>query len=438
MSESGGARSWASSERPIPRLVVRPLREFLDTEAAGGIVLLAATIVALVWANSPLSASYDALWSTQLGVRLGRFSFSEELVGWVDEGAMTLFFFVVGLEIKRELVAGELAGIRRAALPVAAAVGGMVLPALAYAALNQAGPGAPGWGIPMATDIAFSLGALALILPGAPTALRVFLLSLAIVDDIGSIVIIALFYSGDLSPLALTAAAILLLVIALMKALRVWWVPAYVMLGTAFWFAVLLSGINATIAGVVLGLMAPAHALDPGSARRRQLSSARSWLDPEARDVGPVARSLHESVPVTERLEHVLHPWSSYLVIPLFALANAGLKLDGALLSAVASSPVGLGVFLARVAGKLGGILLGVWLAVRLGAAPLPSEVRLRALAGVAALCGVGFTVPLFVTGLAFSSAPELAGQATAALLLGSVVAAALGAFLLRRTPPPP
>ena len=432
MSKSPEARSWASSERTIPRLVVRPLKEFLDTEAAGGIVLLAATVIALVWANSPWSAAYESLWSTRLGVRLGRFGFAADLLDLVNEGAMALFFFVVGLEIKRELVSGEMAGLRRAALPVAGAVGGMALPALIYAGFNLGSEGAAGWGIPMATDIAFAVGALTLVAPRAPTTLRVFLLTLAIVDDIGSIAIIALFYSQGLSPVALAAAAILLVAIATMKALQVWWVPAYAFLGIAFWFAVLLSGVNATIAGVVLGLMTPARALDPSSMGRWHRTPGRSVLEPRPSDVRPVSQRLHESVPVTERLEHVLHPWSSYLVIPLFALANAGLAVDGSLLLDALASPVGLGVLVARVAGKLVGIILAVHVAVRLGAAPLSEDVSPRAIAGAAALGGVGFTVPLFVTGLAFDTRPLLAAHATVSLLLASLVAVALGAAIFR------
>jgi Na+:H+ antiporter, NhaA family len=435
LSKSPEGRSWASSERNIPRLVVRPLREFLDTESAGGTVLLAATVTALVWANSPWHAAYEALWSTQLGVRLGRFGFSADLLHWVNEGAMTLFFFVVGLEIKRELVSGEMAGLRRAALPVAGAVGGMALPALIYTGFNLGGEGAAGWGIPMATDIAFAVGALALIAPRAPAALRIFLLTLAIVDDIGSIAIIALFYSHGLSPMALAVAASLLVVITSMKALRVWWVPVYVFLGTAFWFSVLLSGVNATIAGVVLAFMTPARALNPSSVRRGHLISGGSVFEPRPSEVRHAARRLHESVPVAERLEHVLHPWSGYLVIPLFALANAGLAIDGALLADALVSPVGLGVLAARVAGKLAGIILALRVAVRLGAVPLSSDVSPRALMGAAALCGVGFTVPLFVTGLAFDTRPQLAAHATVSLLVASLVAAVVGTAILRWKP---
>lgn len=284
----------------------------------------------------------------------------------------------------------------------------------------------------MATDIAFAVGALTLVAPRAPTTLRVFLLTLAIVDDIGSIAIIALFYSQGLSPVALAAAATFLVVIATMKVLRMWWVPVYALLGTAFWFSVLLSGVNATIAGVVLGLMTPAHALDPSSMRRWHLTPGHSVLEPRPSEVRPAAQRLHESVPVAERLEYVLHPWSGYVVIPLFALANAGLAVDGSLLGDALASPVGLGVLGGRVAGKLVGIVVAVWIAVRLGAAPLSSDVSLREIVGAAALCGVGFTVPLFVTGLAFDSRPQLAAIATVSLLLASVVAAALGATILR------
>jgi NhaA family Na+:H+ antiporter len=391
-----GSRS--AGRRPGARRLAGPLREFLDTEVAGGVVLLAATAVALGWANSPWQGGYQALWGTELAIEVGRWTMAMDLRHWVDDGLMALFFFVVGLEIKRELVAGELRSPRNAALPVVTALGGMVLPALVFLALNRGGPGERGWGIPMATDIAFAVGVLALFGSRVPSGLKVLLLSVAIVDDVGAILVIAIFYSSGLAwaPLGI-AVGLLAVVAALHRAGVVWW-PVHVLLGLGVWLAAYASGVHATIAGVVVGLLMPTH-------------------------------------PAGERLEHTLHPWTSYLVVPLFALANAGIPLSRAALAAAVGSPVTGGVALGLVAGKLAGVGGAAWLALRLRIGALPEAVTGRQLLALAGVAGVGFTVSLFITGLAYPTA-ELQDQARVGILAGSLLAATIGAILLRTSLP--
>lgn len=384
------------------RQVLGPLAEFLAAESTGALLLLLATVAAMVWANSPAAPLYERLWTTDLGIRLGdRTLISLDLRHWVNEALMSVFFFVVGLEIKRELVDGELQDRRRAVVPVVAAVGGMIVPAALYFAFNVGGAGRPGWGIPIATDIAFALGALALFGRGAPAALRVFLLSVAIVDDIGSIVVIAVFYSSTVSLGALLLALALLAGVIMLWRIQAFWSdPPQVVLSIATWAATLASGIHPTIAAVALGLVAPA---DP----RRRPSPA-------------------------ERLEHSLHPWSSYLIVPLFALANAGIAIDPGALRSVASSPIIVGIVIGLVLGKLGGVTAGAYLAVRTGRGALPPEVRWSHIIAAAGLAGIGFTVSLFIAALSFTE-PGLVQQAKLGILIASVIALATGALLLRR-----
>lgn len=377
-----------------------PLGEFFRAETTGAFVLLAATAAALVWANTA-GASYEALWHTDLGIRLGERNIVElDLRHWVNDALMALFFFVVGLEIKRELVDGELADRRKAALPVAAALGGMIVPSLVYLAFNAGGPGSRGWGIPIATDIAFALGALALFGRGAPSTLRLFLLSVAIADDVGSILVIAAFYTPAVQVLPVLAAAVLLgAILLLWRAQSHWSDPPLVVLMVAFWAATLASGIHPTIAGVVLALATPA---------------------------GPVP---HPSP--AERLEHTLHPWTSYLVVPIFALANAGIALDGGAIVAAGSSPITLGIVTALVVGKLAGITGGTYVATRVRLGALPSGVRWRHIVAVGALAGIGYTVSLFIAALSFADAGELTTHAKVGILAGSALSMLLGGALL-------
>jgi Na+:H+ antiporter, NhaA family len=417
---------------PPPRRLPVPLREYLREEAAGGVALTAAAALALAWANSPWRAAYDALWETTLAVRLGRFAIEADLRHWVDDGLMTLFFLVVGLEIKRELVAGELASWRRAALPVLAAAGGMAVPAAIYAAVNAGGPGAPGWGVPMATDIAFALGVLALLGPRVPSSLKVFLLTLAVVDDLGSIAVVALFYSRGVELGTLALAAGLLVVVAALVRAGVWWLPLHVGLGLAVWLTIWHSGVSPALAGVAMGLLTPARptappevARDVGGALAGQLAD-----DPHPPRLREMLREARGTVPLAERLAHDLHPVSAFLVVPLFALANAGISLErGALAGAGAGAVLG-GVVAGRVVGKLAGIAAATWLAVRLGLADRPEGASWAQLAGVATVAGIGFTVPLFVADLAFPDG-RFQAPVKVGLLAASVIAGAAGALVL-------
>jgi NhaA family Na+:H+ antiporter len=394
--------------------------------------LTAAAALALAWANSPWRAAYDALWETPLAVRLGRFAIEADLRHWVDDGLMTLFFLVVGLEIKRELVAGELASWRRAALPVLAAAGGMAVPAAIYAAVNAGGPGAPGWGVPMATDIAFALGVLALLGPRVPSSLKVFLLTLAVVDDLGSIAVVALFYSRGVELGTLALAAGLLVVVAALVRAGVWWLPLHVGLGLAVWLTMWHSGVSPALAGVAMGLLTPARptappevARDVGGALAGQLAD-----DPHPPRLREMLREARGTVPLAERLAHDLHPVSAFLVVPLFALANAGISLErGALAGAGAGAVLG-GVVAGRVVGKLAGIAAATWLAVRLGLADRPEGASWAQLAGVATVAGIGFTVPLFVADLAFPDG-RFQAPVKVGLLAASVIAGAAGALVL-------
>ncbi|HVF53621.1 MAG TPA: Na+/H+ antiporter NhaA [Actinomycetota bacterium] len=393
--------SWLSSDRSVPRLIARPVLTFLHTEAAGGMVLLAATLVALVWANSPFAESYRTLWHTEASVSMGSFELAHDLRHWVNEGLMTIFFFVVALEIKRELVVGELNDPRKAALPVVAAFGGMVVPAAIYALLNWAGPGASGWGIPMATDIAFALGVLALLGDRIPSGLKVFLLSLAIVDDVGAILVIALFYSAGIDLQWVALAAFVVGIVALLKKMDVKSIPVFVFLGFVMWVGMLESGVHATIAGVVLGLMTPAIPTGDNG------TSVAEWL---------VSR---------------LHPWTSFIVIPLFALANAGLSVSLELFGAAARSPVTLGIVGGLVLGKVIGIAGASWLAMRLKLVARPEGMSAHELLGASALAGIGFTVSLFIASLAFTS-DELQDAAKVGIFLASAIAGAAGILILR------
>jgi NhaA family Na+:H+ antiporter len=365
-------------------------------------------------------------------VEVGRWSLALDLRHWVNDGLMALFFFVVGLEIKRELVAGELRRLRAVTLPVVAALGGMALPALLFLALDPDEEGRQGWGIPMATDIAFAVGVLALFGSRVPAGLKLLLLSVAIVDDIGAILVIAVVYSAGLAWGPLAAAVGMLAVIAVLHRIGVVWWPIHGLLGLAVWLATYASGMHATIAGVALGLLVPTRPL----VRHLSVSLDDGDVELSAPVVRWVRLHVQETISAAERLAHNLHPWTSFAVVPLFALANAGVPLSRASLAAAVGSPVTLGVAVGLVVGKLVGISGGAWLALRLRVGALPEGVNGRQLVAVAAVAGIGFTVALFIASLAYSS-PELQDQARVGILAGSLLAAALGALLLHRSLPP-
>ena len=421
--------------------LLRPFDAFFETEASSGIVLGAATVLALVWANTPWAGAYAALWDAVVTINLGVLVLSDDLRHWVNDGLMAVFFFVVALEIKRELVRGELADRRSAALPAVAAIGGMVIPAALYAALNAGTPELRGWGIPMATDIAFALGVLALLGRRAPAELRVLLLAIAIVDDVGAIGVIALFYTESLSPAALAAAGALVAAVLALQRAGVRVVAVYVVVGAALWLAVHKSGIHATIAGVVLGFLTPARPhRDPGTFPEsvdallgRYREAIQRGDDEEAGAVLDRLETLSRDAEAPlERLERRVHPWASYGILPLFALANAGLELSVEGARAAATSPVTLGITLGLVAGKLVGVTGGAWVAVRLGWAALPRGVGWTHVTGIALLAGIGFTVSLFIAALAFGDAPA-AADSKIGIFAGSVLAGLGGYVVLRR-----
>ena len=425
--------SGAESAMPGRRMPL-VLRRFLATEAAGGIVLLVGALAALLWANSPWSGSYRTVWGTDFTVALGRFTLSHDLKHWVNDGLMTIFFLVVGLEIKRELVAGELRSPRTAAIPAVAAVGGMVVPALLYTALNAGGPGVRGWGIPMATDIAFAVGVLALLGSRVPASLRLFLLTLAIVDDIGAIVVIAVFYAeGVQLPFLLAAVALLGGMVVLRRAGVVWMAP-YVVIGVAVWIVTEASGVHATIAGVALGLLTPAQPLTPAAVARQWAGDLSD--EPGAGELAAMTRLARTSVSPAERIQHLLHPWTSFLVVPLFALANAGVAIRSSSFETAGAAAVAAGVTLGLVVGKVAGITGATWLAVRTGLGGRQEGATWPTIAGVATVAGIGFTVSLFIAELAFDPG-ALQDAAKIGVLGASTLAAVAGAQVLVRSTRP-
>ena len=421
---AAGGAAGALPGRRVPRVV----RRFLDTEAAGGVVLLAAAVTALVWANSPWRGSYETLWSTELTLGLGRHALADDLHHWVNDGLMAVFFFVVGLEIKRELVHGELRDRRAAALPALAAVGGMAVPALLYLVVAGGSDGARGWGIPMATDIAFAVGVVALLGRRVPAALKLFLLTLAIADDIGAIVVIALFYAGDVQPGYLLVAAALVASMLALRAVGVVWLAPYVLVGLAVWLATRASGVHPTIAGVVLGLLAPARPLIPAAVARQWAGDLTD--DPTPAEMDAMTRLARTAVSPAERLEHLLHPWTSFVVVPLFALANAGVEIGGDALDGPDVTRVTVAVVVGLVAGKALGITGAAWLAVRSGLGRLPEGASWAMIAGIACVGGIGFTVSLFIAELAFAAGP-LQDAAKIGVLGASTLAAVVGAAVL-------
>lgn len=423
--------SYLASDKPLARLVARPVREFLHIEASGSILLLVAATAALVWANSPWASSYDAFWHTTVGIDIGSFRLEESLQHWVNDALMVIFFFVVGLEIKYELVTGGLRDPKTAALPIVAAFGGMLVPAGLYLLIAGGGAGSAGWGIPMATDIAFAVGVLGLLGRRIPSAARLFLLTLAIVDDIGAIIVIAAFYTEDLHLEWLALALVLLAVMVALRALRVWALWVYAVLGFFVWFAMLESGVHATLAGVAIGLITPATSLLKEDVARRYASRALRdrHLDPE--ELSRMRFLLNESVPVVERLQTSLHPLSSYVVLPIFALANAGVPLGGGALGDALTSTVGLGIAAGLVLGKPLGIVLACLVAVRLGLGRLPDRTTWPMVAGLGSVAGIGFTVSIFIAGLSFPGSETLTTDAKVGILVASLVAAVIGTVLL-------
>jgi len=426
------SETWSGGETRSARRVARPLTKFLAQKTSSGFVLLGATALALILVNVGFSEQYHEFWETNLSIDIGsKHLIGMSLHGWVNDALMALFFFVVGMEIKTELVAGDLANPQVAALPVIGALGGMVVPAVIYLAINLGGV-TGGWGVPMATDIAFAVGVMAMLGPRIPQSLKLFLLTLAIVDDIGAIVVIAVFYTTSISAMWLALAVGLVAAILVLRKLNVWYIPIYAVIGLVVWFATHESGVHATIAGVGLGLLTPARPLI-GARRGEAIQDilAGDTVDPVGfRDMN---FKLREQVPVTGRLIALFSPWTSFLVIPLFALANAGVKLNGESLSGAMSSRVAWGVILGLVVGKPLGIWSFCMIGKRFGLVSLPPGLKSMHLAGVGAVAGIGFTMALFISGLAFEDAAN-SEAAVMGILAASVVAAIVGWLILLRS----
>jgi Na+/H+ antiporter NhaA len=415
--------------RGVVFVLTRPLHLFWATEARGALVVVVATVAALVWANSPWVAGYETLWSTRLSVQVGEVELAKDLRHWVNDGLMTLFFLVVGLEISRQLKLGELRHWHTAALPAAAALGGMVVPTLLYLAFNPGGPTTRGWAIVMATDIAFAMGVLTLVGPRCPPQLRGFLLTLVFVNDIAAVAAIGLLNAKVVNLLALALVLELFAIVAVLRLLRVLRTFAYLVVGVALWVATSASGIHPAITGLVLGAVLTAYPPVPTELLRSV--RFRRWFEPDPTPEmsweAPLGRGT--TVLPIQRLQLLLHPWSSYLVVPVFVLANAGITLDRDLLARAVGSPITLGVLAGLVVGKLVGIFGAALLAAQVGLGPLPRLVSRRQLAGAAALAGMGFTVALFVTDLAFTDRVA-EDEAKVGILVASAAAATLSWLL--------
>jgi Na+:H+ antiporter, NhaA family len=433
------------SETPIAR-ILGPMQTFVHRSASSGVVLMIATLVALMLANSPLHERYDALLHTEIALTVGPFNLHESLAHWINDGLMAIFFFLVGLEIKRELRVGELSNLRAALLPIAAAVGGVVVPAVFYSIFNWGQPGAAGWAIPMATDIAFALGVLALLGRRIPFGLTIFLTAVAIVDDLIAVLVIALFYSGGIDFAALGAGFALLAVLLAANVLGIRSIRFYVVIGIGVWLAFLQSGVHATIAGVLVALTVPArNRIDPVQFldRTRGLLARfeNSRLDPtimltdeqQQSAVLELEEACEDVQAPLQKMEHRLHFWVQFMIMPIFALANAGVALSfGG--GVAGGNLVTLGVMVGLVAGKPIGLLGASWLAIRSGIAALPEGVQWRHMLGASCLAGIGFTMSLFIGTLGFGES-ELLAAAKLGILAASLIAGTMGYILLRRAP---
>jgi NhaA family Na+:H+ antiporter len=435
----------AEIQKPLGVQVRLLFQQFTRLQASSGILLLTATALALLWANSAWSASYFELWDTYLSISLGSLTLKETLLHWVNDGLMVVFFFLVGLEIKREILVGELASPRRAALPLVAAIGGMLVPAGVYLAMNASGVSQDGWGIPMATDIAFMLGLLTVLGSRIPISLKVFFTALAIADDLGAVLVIALFYSGEIHWIALAIGGGFLVALIALNLLGTRQPLPYMLFGVGLWLAFLESGIHPTIAGVLLAMTIPARTESKASAYQAQCTAALGGLGDDAGngevDAGRRQQAAAQTLEVIaeriqsplQRLERMLNPWVAYLIVPIFAFANAGVDVRGNLLAAL-TSPLGLGIMAGLVLGKPLGITLFAWLAVRLRIAQLPFGVTWPLLFGASWLAGIGFTMALFIASSAFRDSPELLAAAKMAILTASLLASVLGFVLVTLT----
>lgn len=455
LNDSNNNDSINSRRQPkaIPQKVVKkllsPIEKFFAMETASGVLLMIVTVIAMVWANSRYYHAYEAMLELPVGVKLGGIEVIKTLHHWVNDGLMVVFFFVVGLEIKRELIIGELSSPRKAALPMFAALGGMIVPALIYTFFNAGTPAISGWGIPMATDIAFAVGVLTLMSRKVPLALKIFLLALAIVDDLGAVLVIALFYTTEISSNALAIAAIGIFLTLFVKYAGIRKFLIYWVLGAIVWFAVLKSGVHATVAGVILGLMTPVAPFynlkkvpeffkDLVATINHGISSSNSeagQLNHEAvHALEQMEEVVAESRSPLDRLIHTLHPWVSFFIMPIFALFNAGVHISGDFtIQSFLSQPIALGVILGLFIGKPIGVLLFSWLAIKLNLAQLPTGVTWLHMIAVGCLAGIGFTMALFIGHLALK-VPEVEIYSKLGILTASVLSAVVGMTLLSMT----
>jgi Na+:H+ antiporter, NhaA family len=432
------------SSPPLIQPIIEPFQRFIHTQSASGILLLTATITAMVWANSPWSETYEAFWTMPVSLMVGSHALTETLLEWINDGLMAMFFFVIGLEIKREVLVGELASFRQAALPLTAALGGAMLPAALYMTLNITGPGVPGWGIPMATDIAFALGILALLGNRVPLALKVFLTALAIADDLVAVLVIAVFYTSTISWVSLAIAGIFIALLFAANMAGIRHPLVYSILGIGgVWLAFLLSGVHATIAGVIAAMAIPSGTRLTG---HEFISRGKELLERFEQAMSPVKPPLadHERHHITNRMktaaqlaetplqqfENTLHPWVTVVVMPIFALANAGITFD-ANIGTMLTSPVAMGIMIGLLVGKPVGIVFSSWIAIRVGFATWPSGVSWPHLWAVGCLAGIGFTMSLFITGLAFPH-EQSSMSAKVGIILASTAAGTIGWLALK------
>lgn len=443
-----------SGEEPPPLEAVSPLVVFFKQDIVAACLLLVSALAALIIANSPAAEWYHGLWHTHFGFSFGDFTLDLTLHHWINDGLMAVFFFVVGLEIKRELLVGELASFRKAMLPAVAAVGGMVFPALIYTALNFGTHTSRGWGIPMATDIAFAMGCLAMLGGRVPQAIGVFLVALAIVDDLGSVVVIAVFYTEKLATRPLLVGTSLIMLSYGLNRIGVRQIFPYVVIGAIVWFEFLESGVHATIAGVLGAFTIPAtaryetpHFFGRMSTLLQRFTDAEDYVNPllvNARQqqlVRSILRECHHVEAPLQRLEHALHPVCVTIILPLFAFASSGVTLDVSELSVILTQSVTLGVFFGLVVGKQTGIMVMSWIAVKSGLAELPKGIGWKHIYGLSWLAGIGFTMALFINELAFKAGPGIDPELMAAhvdetkigVILASTLCGLVGYLFLRR-----
>ncbi len=431
------------AKSPIDQ-ILRPVNKFIHQEFTGGIVLFVSVIIAIIWANSAWHQSYHHLWEINLSVGFNEMSFNRPLHVWINDGLMALFFFVIGLELKREFMAGELSSIKKASLPMMAALGGMLVPAAIFFVINHGLSSEGGWGIPMATDIAFSLALLSLAGKKIPGSVKVFLSALAVADDLGAVLVIAFFYTAHISFFPLAVAGVFLLILVLGNLLGIRNTIFYLILGIIVWAGFLLSGVHATIAGVLVAFTIPARTKIDEDEYLRDMRCYADQFENAMRQDGSLIsheqyralekikqRSVDAETPL-QKIENSLHPWVAFIIMPLFALANSGMIIGKDFFSSLVN-PVSLGVMIGLVLGKFLGVFSFTWLMVRLKLANLPRGASWKHISGVAILAGIGFTMSLFITGLAFQE-ETLIDQAKYGILVASLIAGVTGLLLLRNT----